>query len=82
MARPHPLPLARKWRENYRRWVREGCPTSEQEAARGAAPAASDLQTLVKRAGGYQHITAEQWAEFDRQRVDWEARRRDYVRRT
>ena len=89
-----PLPLTRKWVEDYRRWVREGCPTPEQEAARGAAPAspetfaqwlarnpAPDLQELVERAGGYQHITAKQWAEFDRQRAEWEARRRDYVRR-
>jgi hypothetical protein len=26
------LPLTRKWVDDYRRWVREGCPTPEQEA--------------------------------------------------
>ena len=76
----HPLPLTRKWRDEYRRWIREGCPT--QEAMRDAAPTEPpDLQELVERAGGYQHNTAKQWAEFDRQRAEWEARRRDYVRR-
>jgi hypothetical protein len=75
----HPLPLTRKWRDEHRRWIREGCPTPEQEATGPISP--PDLQELVERAGGYQHITAEQWAEFDRQRAEWEARRRDYVRR-
>jgi hypothetical protein len=89
------LPLTRKWVDDYCRWIREGCPTSEQELAQGAAPAmpktfaqwlernpAPDLQALVKRAGGYEHITTDEWAEFDRRRAEWEARRRDYVRRT
>jgi hypothetical protein len=39
------------------------------------------LQELVKRAGGYQHITAEQWAEFDRQMAGWQARRRARVQK-
>jgi hypothetical protein len=58
----HPLPLTRKWRDDYRRWIREGCPTPEQEAAaKTLAPAAPpDLQELVARAGGYHRITAEQ----------------------
>ena len=75
----HPLPLTRKWREDYRRWIREGCPTPEQAAAAPSAP--PDLQELVARAGGYDRITVEQWAEFDRQMADWQVRRRDYVRR-
>ena len=77
MAKPHPLPLARKWREDYRRWARDGCPTPEQAAAAPALP--PDLQELVERAGGYDRITAEQWAEFDRQMADWQVRRRARV---
>jgi hypothetical protein len=51
---PHPLPLTRQWVEDYKRWVAEGCPTPEEEAARkaGAVPAGPpDLQALVDRAG-------------------------------
>jgi hypothetical protein len=29
--------------------------------------------------GGYAHITPEEWVEFDRQKAEWEARRRDYM---
>ena len=90
----HPLPLTRKWVEDYRRWIREGCPTPEQEVARSAPPAkpetfeqwlvrnpAPDLQQLVERAGGYQHITAEQWAEYDQAMADWQRRRRAVLQR-
>ena len=78
----HPLPLTRKWREDYRRWIREGCPTPEQAAVRGAADdPPPDLQKLVARAGGYHRITAEQWAEFDRQMAEWQARRRTRVQK-
>jgi len=53
---PHPLPLTRKWVENYERWVAEGCPTPEEAAARKAEAKATpagppDLQALVERAG-------------------------------
>jgi hypothetical protein len=79
------LPLTRKWVDDYRRWIREGCPTPEQKTARAQAPAGSDpppdLQELVKRAGGYHRITAEQWAEFDRQMAEWQARRRARVQK-
>jgi len=74
-----PLPLTRKWVEDYRRWVREGCPTPEQAAAAPAAP--PDLQELVARAGGYDRITAEQWAEFDRQMAEYQTRRRAALQR-
>jgi len=106
------LPVTRKWVDDYKRWIREGCPTPEQAAARPAASAepetftqwlernpAPDLQELVERAARrhaasigeeyvedafkrpphHQHITAEEWAKFDRQKAEWEARRRDYV---
>jgi len=77
VAKPHPLPRTRAWCEDYRRWIRDGCPTPDQEIAAPSAP--PDLQELVKRAGGYQHITTEQWAEFDRQMAGWQARRRARV---
>jgi len=101
----HPLPLTRKWDEDYKRWIAEGCPTPEEEAARkaGAAPTGPpDLQALIERAGrrycasigeeyvedpfprgreaphqgGYPHITAEEWAEYDRAMAAWQAARR------
>jgi hypothetical protein len=37
---------------------------------------ALDLQALVELVGGYDRITPEQWAEFDRLMADWQARRR------
>jgi hypothetical protein len=112
---PHPLPETRKWMADYRRWVAEGCPSREEEAARRAAgvePGAPfqewlgknqppDLQELVDFAGrryaasigetytedpvrrmreaphqgGYSHITAEEWAAYDKAMVEWQARR-------
>src|SRR5262249_10917947 len=50
-----------------------------------------DLQELVERAGrrhpvslgeaytgdGYQHLTAEEWAEYDRAMADWQRRYRE-----
>jgi hypothetical protein len=104
----HKLPLTRKWVEDYRRWIREGCPTPEQEAARlgvlAGPDSPPDLQALIERAGrrraaelgeeyvedplkrpphqgGYPHITADEWAEFDRQMAEWQARRRASVQK-
>jgi hypothetical protein len=42
---------------------------------------APDLQQLVERAGGYQHITAEQWAEYDQAMAVWQRRRRAVLQR-
>jgi hypothetical protein len=39
-----------------------------------------DLQALVAKRGMYNYITAEDWAEFDAARADWEARRKDRLR--
>jgi hypothetical protein len=75
----HKLPLTRAWVDDYRRWVREGCPTPEQEVTGPISP--PDLQKLVERAGGYDRITAEQWAEFDRQMAEYQARRRAALQR-
>jgi hypothetical protein len=97
---PHPLPQTREWFGNYRRWVAEGCPSPEEEAARRAVRnPVPDLQKVIEFAGrrycasrgeeyvedpftrpahqgGYQHITAEEWAEFDRATAEWQVRRR------
>jgi hypothetical protein len=37
---------------------------------------APDLQGLVARHGGYDKITPEAWAEYDRAMADWQERRR------
>jgi hypothetical protein len=37
---------------------------------------APDLQELVARHGGYDRITPEVWAEYDRAMAEWQARRR------
>ena|SRR5215831_5040255 len=37
---------------------------------------AHDLQELVGRHGGYDKITPEAWAEYDRAMADWHERRR------
>jgi hypothetical protein len=38
-----------------------------------------DLQELVVRHGGYDKITPEAWAEYDRQMSEWQARRREVM---
>jgi hypothetical protein len=113
---PHPVPVTRAWLEDYQRWVAEGCPSREEEAARrvaGVYPGtpfeewlakdpAPDLQALVERAsrrraaelgelwiedpirqareapqqGGYLHVTAEEWAAYDKAMAEWRQRRR------
>jgi hypothetical protein len=74
---PHPLPLTRRWVEDYKRWAAEGYPTPVEEAARKATSTGPpDLQELVERAGGYQHITPEEWAEYDRAMAAWQRWRR------
>src|SRR5262249_60880807 len=37
---------------------------------------APDLQALVERHGGYDKITPEAWAEYDRALAEWQERRR------
>lgn len=37
-----------------------------------------DLQELVARHGGYDKITPEAWAEYDRTMAEWQQRRRAY----
>lgn len=87
---PHPLPLTRKWMEDYRRWVAEGCPSPEEEAWRRAAGIepgmpfgdwlgknpAPDLQELVAHCDGYDKIPPEGWAEYDQAMAEWQRRRR------
>jgi hypothetical protein len=36
-----------------------------------------DLQELVEAAGGYDKITLDMWAAFDRAMADWQLRRRE-----
>src|SRR5262249_49144405 len=72
---PHPLPLTRAWVADYKQWAAEGYPSAEEVEARKAA-GPPDLQALVERAGGYQHITAHEWAEYDRAMAAWQLRRR------
>jgi len=77
---PHPLPLTRAWMADYKRWAAEGCPTPEEEAARaaGAAPVGPpDLQELLARFGGYDKITPEAWAAYDKAMAVWQRRRRE-----
>jgi hypothetical protein len=72
---PHPLPKTREWVADYKRWVAEGCPSPEEEAARRAVRnPVPDLQKLIEHQGGYPHITAEDWAEFDRVTAEWRVR--------
>src|SRR5262249_55762204 len=77
---PHLLPKTKEWFDDYKRWVAEGCPTPEEEAARRAAgielgaPFAQwlgknptpDLQELVAHYGSYDKIPPEAWAEYDK----------------
>jgi len=37
---------------------------------------APDLQELVQRYGGFSRVPVEAWAQFDRAKQQWEARRR------
>jgi len=39
-----------------------------------------DLQALIAKRGMYNNITHEDWAEFDRQREDWDTRRKERLR--
>jgi hypothetical protein len=58
----------RDWRlreENEERW---------RQKLRADPP--PDLQELVVRHGGYDKITPEAWAEYDRTMMAWKARRR------
>jgi hypothetical protein len=113
---PHPLPKTRAWFEDTKRWLAEGCPSPEEEAAKravGVEPGMPfedyvekdpppDLQALVDRAGrrraaelgevyiedpreraekaphqgGYPHITAEEWAAYEKAMAEWQQRRR------
>ncbi len=34
-----------------------------------------DLQELIRRYGGYDKITAEAWAEWDREKAEWQQAR-------
>ena len=44
-------------------------------------PPRPDLQALVAlRFGGYDKISSEAWAEWDRQNSEWQERRRAYYR--
>jgi hypothetical protein len=78
---PHPLPKTRAWVAEYRRYGTEPKPPdlgatddrNYEEWVQDNPP--PDLQALVARAGGYQNITPEAWAEFDQAKVKWEARR-------
>ena len=59
MPTPCDLAQTRAWVEDYKRWV-AGLPAVGDQAQ------PPDLQALVAHAGGYERITAEQWAEYDR----------------
>jgi len=87
---PHPLPLTRQWVKDDAKWVAEGCPLREEEEWRRAAGVypgmpfeawlgkdpAPDLQELVAHFGGYDKITPEAWAAYDRATAEWQQRRR------
>jgi hypothetical protein len=61
-----------------------GCPDLQKLVDRaGRRHAASIGEEYVENPfkrpphqGGYPHVTAEEWAEFDRAMADWQARRR------
>jgi hypothetical protein len=38
-----------------------------------------DLQELVARFGGYDKITPEAWAEYDRAMAEWQLKRREVI---
>jgi hypothetical protein len=38
-----------------------------------------DLQELVARFGGYDKITPEAWAEYDRAMAEWQIKRREMI---
>jgi hypothetical protein len=44
-------------------------------------PKPPDLQKLVTRFGGYDKITPEAWAEWDRVNAEWREERRAYYER-
>jgi hypothetical protein len=61
---PHPLPLTRRWVEEYiQYWLRnDPCP---------------DLQGLVPQWGGYNNIPAEAWNGYDLAMVEWKRLQRE-----
>ena len=67
---PHQLPLTPQWVEDYRRY---GVDPKSAGVEDDSPP---DLQELVERAGGYQHITPEEWAAYDQAMAAWQRRRR------
>jgi hypothetical protein len=85
---PHPLPLTRAWVEDYKRpSADEGAAGPPDLLAlvecAGRRFCASIGEEYVEdpfkrpqHQGGYQHITAEEWAEYDRALAAWQRRRR------
>jgi len=81
------LPLTRQFVAEYQRYGTDPKPEhTEPEPDEGpaddfaawlAANPCPDLQKLIERAGGYDKITAEQWAEYDCAMADWQRRRRE-----
>jgi len=68
---PHPLPLTRRWVEDYRNHL--------AGELRGACP---DLQALVREWDGYSNIPLEAWGAYDRAMVEWQRLRRGLLIRT
>jgi hypothetical protein len=77
---PHPLPLTRQWVE-----VKDNPPPDLQELVEqryAASIGEKYVEDPFKRPphqGGYQHITAEEWAEYDRAMAAWQAARRKWL---
>jgi hypothetical protein len=83
MSDENDLPLTRQWLLDYSRWGTD--PKSPEGPPEPAIPfeqwlkdnAVPDLQELVAAWGGYDKITPEAWAAYDRALADWERRRRE-----
>lgn len=68
-----------------RQWSADAC-ISETESVRAQADLVPDdmppdLQMLIAEHGGYQNITPEAWAQFDRMMKTWQTKRREKYRR-
>jgi hypothetical protein len=71
---PHPLPRTRQWVEDYRRHEADTKPVESEPTIPLNEAGCPDLQALVRQYSGYDKITPELWAAWDRATA--EARRR------